>query len=132
MTTDQQSRIEDPFSYLDPFEFVLLTTFRKDGRGVPTTVWFAHADGKLYITTQATTGKIKRVRNNVHVLLAPCDRMGKQVLGREIEAQARELSHDEYQRAYDALATKYGEMFASITSRIEGANTRTYIEVNPA
>ena len=131
MTLDYQAQVQDPFSYLDPFEFVLLTTFRKDGRGVPTTVWFAHADGKLYITTQSTTGKIKRVRNNAHVLLAPCDRIGKQILGKEIEARARELPRDEHQRAYDALAAKYGEMFASITSQVERANTRTYIEVSP-
>ena len=49
MTTDNtqaQSSVADSFAYLYPYEFVVLTTFRRDGREVPTTVWFTHDNGK--------------------------------------------------------------------------------------
>ena len=87
---NRERQTDNPFAYLSPNEFVLLTTFRKSGVGVPTAMWFAHEQGKLYMVTGRTTGKIKRIRNNGRVLLAPCDLMGK-MLGLHIEAFAYEL-----------------------------------------
>src|SRR5436305_13871956 len=88
--SEKQGETDDPFAYLSPYEFVLLTTFRKSGVGVPTAMWFAREPGKLYMVTGRTAGKIKRIRNNGRVLLAPCDLMGK-MLGPKIEAFAYEL-----------------------------------------
>lgn len=54
MTTQgpqHQGETEDPFASLSPYEFVLLTTFRKSGVGVPTAMWFAYEHGKLYMVT---------------------------------------------------------------------------------
>ena len=79
-----QSHAGDPFAYLYPYDFALLTTFRKNGDAVPTTMWFAHDQGKLYMVTSATVGKIKRIRNNGRVLLAPCD-VGGKVLGSRLK-----------------------------------------------
>jgi len=62
MTTEKAQKLEEPadsFAYLSPYEFVLLTTFRKNGVGVPTAMWFAHEHGKLYMVTGRTSGKIK-------------------------------------------------------------------------
>ncbi|HEX7662619.1 MAG TPA: PPOX class F420-dependent oxidoreductase [Pseudonocardiaceae bacterium] len=53
--------------------YVLLTTFRKDGRAVPTPVWAARDGQDLVIWTAANTGKIKRLRNNGTVEVSPCD-----------------------------------------------------------
>jgi PPOX class probable F420-dependent enzyme len=53
-----------------------LETFRKNGEGVKTPVWFAEEDGALYVTTLSTTGKAKRIRNIPRVRIAPCDRSG--------------------------------------------------------
>jgi hypothetical protein len=44
-----QGETNDPFASLSPYEFVLLTTFRNSGVGVPTAMWFAHEHGKLYV-----------------------------------------------------------------------------------
>lgn len=128
---EQQAQVDDPFSYLYPYEFLRLTTFRKSGAAVPTTVWFAHDNGKLYITTQNTSGKIKRIRNTARVLLAPCDRMGQNLLGKEIEARAHEVLPDAHERAIHALSGKYGAQFDAIMSRVATNPSRTFIEVEP-
>ncbi len=66
-----------PFEYLEGHRYINLTTFRKSGEGVPTPVWFALHGGRLYITTEPESGKMKRIRNNPRVLVAPCNAWGK-------------------------------------------------------
>ena len=68
-------------------EFLSLETFRKNGIGVKTPVWFAQEGDTLYIWTVGDSGKIKRIRNNPQVKIAPCKRFGK-VTGEWIAAQA--------------------------------------------
>lgn len=58
--TQAQSQVSDPFSYLYSAEFIRLTTYRKNEVAVATAVWFANDNGKLYVTTMSTAGKIKR------------------------------------------------------------------------
>jgi hypothetical protein len=48
MTTEspqQKGELDDPFASLSPYQFVLLTTFRKSGVGVPTAMWFTTNTG---------------------------------------------------------------------------------------
>lgn len=98
-------------SKLKPFEkqaYLSLETFRKNGQGVPTPVWFAKSNGVLYITTVDNSGKVKRIRNNGRVRIAPCDMRGS-VLGAWFEAQARLVSDaQEEEVAKKALDRKYG------------------------
>jgi len=68
-------------------EFLSLETFRKTGIGVKTVVWFAQEDENLYIWVYGDSGKVKRIRNNAQVNIAPCKRFGK-VTGEWIPAQA--------------------------------------------
>jgi PPOX class probable F420-dependent enzyme len=58
-------------------EFLSLETFRKSGVGVKTPVWFAQEGDTLYIWTVGDSGKVKRIRNNPRVNIAPCKRFGK-------------------------------------------------------
>src|SRR5215470_15122623 len=53
-------------------KYLSLTSFRKSGVPVRTPVWFAEAEGKLYLFTNPKSGKAKRIRNNPRVLIAPC------------------------------------------------------------
>ena len=130
-TTTAHSQSDSLFDYLTPYEFIVLTTFRKSGQPMPTTVWFASQDGKLYVTTTSTAGKIKRVRNNGHVLIAPSDRVGN-VEGAQVAGTARELPTAEQEKAFSALSHKYGEQFTAIASRRGPDVVRTYIEIAPA
>lgn len=86
--------------------YLSLTTFRKNGIGVPTPVWFAERDGKLYVKTKNDAGKCKRIRNNPQVRIAPCDVRGK-VTGAEFPAHARILPDEEAKLARAAIRTKY-------------------------
>jgi PPOX class probable F420-dependent enzyme len=67
--------------------FLSLETFRKNGIGVKTPVWFAREGDALYIWTVGDSGKIKRIRNDPRVNIAPCKRFGR-VTGEWTAAQA--------------------------------------------
>jgi PPOX class probable F420-dependent enzyme len=79
-------------------KYLSLETFKKSGDGVKTPVWFAadpsasldSNDAKLYVYTIGVSGKVKRVRNNPRVKIAPCDMRGR-VLGEWVEARAKRL-----------------------------------------
>lgn len=57
-------------------KFVSLTTFRKNGVGVPTPVWVGRDGDALVVTTPVGSGKVKRLRRNPTVELRPCSRRG--------------------------------------------------------
>jgi hypothetical protein len=92
---------------LRKYDFILLTTFRKNGVGVPTPVWFVQVDGKLFVWTGKSSGKVKRLRNNPRLTLAPCTARGKS-LGEAINATARLVPENEGQAIYNVFNKKYG------------------------
>src|SRR6478735_5403964 len=104
------------FPALDRVEFMVLTTHRRSGAPVHTTVWFAERGSKLYVTTMETSGKVKRIRNSGSVVVAPSDARGN-VSGPELKAQARVLTEKEYLVAFEALEGKYGDPFRQGVSR---------------
>ena len=91
-----------------------METFRKNGAGVRTPVWFAadpmpdirSPNAKLYIYTVDGTGKVKRVRNNSRVRIAPCDRTGG-LQGDWIDAKAMVVEGAEAARGLRLLSQKY-------------------------
>jgi PPOX class probable F420-dependent enzyme len=98
------------FPALAGHNYLRLTTFRKSGEPVPTPVWFAQVGDHLYVTTDGESGKVRRIRNNAQVEVAPCDMQGK-VLGGSAEAMARILPVAEEAVAHAALKRKYGWQF---------------------
>jgi PPOX class probable F420-dependent enzyme len=78
------------FAALKTSSVALLTTFRRNGAGVGTPVGISVVQGKAYFTTWSTTGKIKRIANDPHVMLAPCTRGGKPI-GATVAGIARRL-----------------------------------------
>lgn len=104
--------------------YVLLTTFRRDGRPVPTPVWAAPlGDGRIVLVTQDTTWKVKRLRRDPRVLLAPCSQRGKPY-GRPVDGRAEVLDPRELPEVERVLAAKYGVQF-QLLDRVEGVLTRT-------
>jgi len=85
----------------------LLTTYRRDGTPVSTPVWAALSDGHLYVRSERAAGKLKRLRNDTRVLVAPCTVRGKP-LGAPLEAHARMLASEREPTAERALAERYG------------------------
>ncbi|GLH96589.1 PPOX class F420-dependent oxidoreductase [Phytohabitans aurantiacus] len=89
-------------------KYVLLTTFRKDGRAVATPVWFARDGDALAVWTVADSGKVKRIRRSGSVTVAPCDFRGNPH-GEAVAARATltgSVAADDHIRR--AIARKYG------------------------
>jgi uncharacterized protein len=85
----------------------LLVTYRRDGTPVPTPVWAAEAGGRLYVRTDRMAGKVKRLRNDSRLLVAPCTVRGRP-LGAPLEATARMLAPEDEPLAERVLANRYG------------------------
>ena len=130
----QGQQAGDPFAYLYQYQFLLLKTFRRNGEAVATPVWFASENGKLYITTNINTGKVKRIRNNGRATMTPADRSGKVLAdGKEVAGKARLLPTNEQAHAVQLLAHKYGFMFRMISLvRRVGRSQSTIIEIAPS
>ena len=95
-------------------KYINLETYRKDGRGVRTPVWFVESSSGdssiLYVRTSDDTGKYKRIRNNPSVQIAPCDMRGS-VKGKWVKGEARIASEEEKLKAFKMLEKKYGMMY---------------------
>lgn len=102
--------------------YVSLATFRKNGKEVLTPVWIAPDGERLVVYTNATSGKVKRIRNGARVRLAPCNARGV-LRGEFVEGRARMLDDPaERDRALDAVVRKYGWQMrlALLASRLSG------------
>jgi PPOX class probable F420-dependent enzyme len=88
-------------------KYCLLVTYRRSGEAVPTPVWFGIEGGRLYVRSGAWAGKLKRIRSNPKVQVAPCDFRGKP-LGSAIEAAATIVPSAEEEKAEAALRSNYG------------------------
>jgi len=93
-------------AYFAGHNYISLESFKKNGQGVAVPVWFAQERGILYVYSEAASGKVKRIRNNPRVRIAPCDMRGR-VNGSWVEATARILEGDEARRADALLNAKY-------------------------
>jgi PPOX class probable F420-dependent enzyme len=118
----------------DRHRYMSLATFRRNGAEVKTPVWFAAADGKLYVFTAGDSGKVKRLRRSPRVRIAPSDARGR-ARGAWQDAAARIISETRaIERAHVALRAKYGwqmrltDLFSRLTGRIQ---RRAWIEIEP-
>ena len=57
-------------------KYISVTTYRRDGTPVATPVWVVAEGGFLQVITARDSGKVKRLRNNAEVAIAPCDVRG--------------------------------------------------------
>ena len=97
------------FSVVEGRKYISLTTFRKSGKPVATPVWFVAKEGKICVWTQSNSGKMKRLRHDSRVTLAPCT-MGGKVIGPTVEGIARIVSPQEKEEVRLLLLAKYGWM----------------------
>lgn len=94
----------------DRQQYLNIETFRKSGVGVKTPVWFVQDGDTMYVRTVADSGKVKRIRNNGQVNIAPCKSDGTPV-GMWVPAIAREIRDEALDRKVDRLLDKkYGLM----------------------
>ncbi len=55
------------FTRFDKTRQILLVTFKRSGEAMPSPINHGVADGKIYVRTDASTGKVKRINNNPRV-----------------------------------------------------------------
>ena len=95
------------FNEVSKAEYVLLTTFTKDGKPKPTAIWVAPIGDRVVAITQGTSWKVKRIRNTPRVTIAECDRGGTPK-GEAVEATATVLDKSANAATYDAIGKRYG------------------------
>jgi uncharacterized protein len=128
------------FSSFEKSKYLNLETFRKSGEGIRTPIWFAadsavplNSDAaKLYLYTIGDTGKVKRIRNNARVKIAPCDARGN-VIGGWVDGRAEIVTGADAARGLELLKKKYWPWkqilgFFALFSRRE----RIVIAIKPA
>lgn len=115
-------------------EFIVLQTFRKSGEAVSTPVWVVANEGSLYVLTQRTTGKAKRIRNNPKIKISVGDRRGMPKSD-WLEGRARILeTREDLQRGLALLEAKYGIPYkiANFLRALRRANDAAVIvEIKP-
>jgi PPOX class probable F420-dependent enzyme len=81
MATETIERpVERPAAGLDelfPGRFLSVTSFKRDGTPVATPLWFGTDGSRLFALTDLHSAKVRRIRRNPHVLVAPCRVNGK-------------------------------------------------------
>jgi len=121
-------------------KYLNLESFKKNGQGVKTPVWFAAEpsvkvdsnNAKLYVYTIGVSGKVKRIRNNASVRVAPCNMRGE-VRGEWVPARAEIVTGTEAEHGMLLLNKKYLpwkqllDFFASFRKR-----ERTVFVIRPA
>lgn len=88
-------------------KYVLVTTFRRDGREVATPVWVVRDGETLGIWTATDSGKAKRIRNRSDVLVGECDIRGNPS-GEPVPARAELLDAPQTEHYRGLLRRKYG------------------------
>jgi uncharacterized protein len=74
-----------------PGRFLSVTSFKRDGTGVETPVWFVSDSRRLFALTDLHSAKVRRIRRDPNVWVAPCRANGK--LRRDpVPAQAEVLT----------------------------------------
>jgi PPOX class probable F420-dependent enzyme len=131
MNMDKTIQAKPAPQALERRQFINLTTFRKNGKPVVTTVWFAYANGKIYGTSKPTSGKVKRIRNNPQVTFASSTMSGRG-LSDACPGKMRLLVPEEYPKAIAALKRKYGLQYTlfSLFGRAQGSGD-IYWEITP-
>ncbi|HEY7227372.1 MAG TPA: PPOX class F420-dependent oxidoreductase [Nitrososphaeraceae archaeon] len=97
----------DNLSELSKFKYISIETFRKTGAGVRTPIWFIIYQGLIYFRTEVKSGKVKRIRNNPHVRIAPCDIRGN-LKGNWFDGKVKFADSAESSIAYSMIDKKYG------------------------
>jgi PPOX class probable F420-dependent enzyme len=121
------------FAEVAKSEYILLTTFTKDGRPKPTAIWAVPKGDGLVAITQEKSWKVKRIRNTPKVTIAKCDRVGNPK-SEAVDATAEILDKSANGATYDAIGKRYGllgKTFNLFSKLRGGMKNNVTIELRP-
>lgn len=115
---------------------ILLVTFKRSGEGMPTPINYGVADGKIYVRTDPSTGKVKRLRNNPRVVVVPSTFRGKPK-GQAVPGLARVLPESEHAHADQVIAGNWSMPMKVLERSLDKGGEAfgiptAYIEITPA
>ena len=124
------------FSGFEDYRQIVLVTFKRSGEAMPSPINHGVAGGKIYVRTDPSTGKVKRIRNNPKVLVVASNLRGKPT-GSVVAGVARILPEAEHAHAEAVIAANWSapmkvfERSLDYGSQLAGVPT-AYIEITPA
>lgn len=125
-----------PLTFADVINanYILLTTFTKDGRPKPTAIWGVPDGDRLLVITEEDSWKVKRIRNTPRVTVAVCDMRGKPKSD-AVEAVAKILDKSRSDDVRSAVVKRYGLVgwAFGIYCKVRGLDQRDIgLEINAA
>ena len=105
-------------------KYINLETYKKDGTPIRTPVWFVIDKNLIYVITRESTGKVKRLRNNQNVRIAPCSFKGEPK-NEWVKGAAEKITGEEADKAIKLRKKKYG-MYARLVSLFRKGNSIVY------
>lgn len=87
-------------------KFLSVTSYKRDGTGVATPVWFVTEGGRYLVMTDARSGKVKRIRRDPFVRIAACSARGRPKM-EPVPAHAEILPPSETERVTRLIARRY-------------------------
>jgi len=91
---------------LETGKYICILTYKKNGDGVSTPVWFIRKDNKIYIRTSNQSGKVKRIKNNNNVSYALCNISGR--IKGEWHSGLAKIEPDVNKMIFSKITEKYG------------------------
>jgi len=125
-----------PTPELAPFvdqKTVVLTSFRRNGSGVPTAVNIAIDGDRAFVKTYAASGKYNRIRRNGLVTIAPSDFRGTPT-GPATPMTARFVDGADFDRARQLIEGKH-PFFQGVLVRLGHKlrrDTTVFMELRPS
>ena len=105
----------DPLARFNGEKVISVETYRKNGAAVRTPVWFLVESGTIYVHTDDRTGKIKRIKRNPRVKVAPSHFRGRPKSD-YIDANAVIETNPETVKRYRSLIYKKYGLMGSFTT----------------
>jgi|SRR5919108_2481508 PPOX class probable F420-dependent enzyme len=112
-------------SRFDGENVISVETYRKNGTPVRTPVWFIKEQDRLVVHTGGNSGKVKRIKRNRKVRVAPSKFRGEPKAD-YVDAQAEIVADPEaVKRYYSLIYKKYGLMgsFTKFVQRFTRSKT---------
>ncbi|MEB3019877.1 PPOX class F420-dependent oxidoreductase [[Mycobacterium] crassicus] len=124
------------FTGFDAVRQIVLVTFKRSGEAMPSPINHGVADGRIYVRTDASTGKVKRIRNNPNVVVVPSGLRGRPK-GQPVAGVARILPESEHPHAEQVIAANWSTPMRILERSLDKGSAATgiaitYLEIAPA
>jgi hypothetical protein len=125
--------MSDNLTQLQKGKYISLKTYRKNGEGVASALWFVEENLKFVVCTGVDSFKVRRIKNNSEVQIASSNMSGK-TKSNFIDAEARILTTDEIEPIIMLFRNKYHifRLWSYLKNRKkEEEEKQIYIEITP-